>query len=221
MSSITFEEIRNNLEIKKYIELADESLAAMGYTEHSFKHIGLVAQRVEYILDSLGYSKNDIELGKIAAYMHDIGNLVNREGHCQSGALMAFMLLHRLGASSDDIAIITAAIGNHDEATGYPVNYITAALMLADKADVRRTRVRNNDVSTFDIHDRVNYSVVSSRLDIDENRTSITLSLEIDTKYSSVMEYFEIFLDRMLLCKKAAQILDLDFRLIMNDQSVL
>lgn len=221
MRSLKFEDVKCNIEIKKYIQLADDALRARGYTEHSFAHVATVVDRVEYILDFLGYSEKDVELAKIAAYMHDIGNLVNRSGHCQSGALMAFVLLDKLGAYPEDIAVIASAIGNHDEERGYPVSVIAAALMLADKADVRRTRVRNADVSTFDIHDRVNYSVVNSQLEIDRERDAIVLSIKIDTQYSSVMEYFEIFLNRMLLCKKAAQILKLDFRLMINEQSVL
>lgn len=218
---ITFEAVKNNEEIKRYVTLADESLRAMGYTEHSFAHIGKVADGVEYILSTLGYDRAQIELGKVAAYMHDIGNLVNREGHCQSGAIMSFVLLRGLGASPDDIAAVVAAIGNHDEGAGYPVNFIAAALMLADKADVRRSRVRNHDVAAFEIHDRVNYSAVSSRLNIDKARAELSLLLEIDTRYSSVMEYFEIFLDRMILCRKAAQVLGLGFHLIINGQSML
>lgn len=218
---ITFEDVKNNEEIRRYVMLADEAIAAMGYTEHSFAHIGRVADGVEYILSNLGYPQRDIEVARIAAYMHDIGNLVNREGHCQSGAIMAFSLLQRMGADAEDIAAVVSAIGNHDERAGYPVNAIAAALMLADKSDVRRSRVRKNDVSTFEIHDRVNYSAVSSHLAIDTVTSSILLSLEIDTRYSSVMEYFEIFLDRMILCRKAAQKLCLDFHLSINGQRML
>ena len=218
---VTFDQIKNNSDIKEYIRRADESLRAMGYTEHSFAHVGKVVDRVEYILASLGYDERDIELAKIAAYMHDIGNIVNRVGHCQSGAIMAFSLLDKLGMKAAEISRIITAIGNHDEGAGYPIDAISAALVLADKADVRRSRVRNSDVSTFDIHDRVNYSAVESNLLFDDRKENITLELTIDCRYSSVMEYFEIFLDRMVLCRKAAERLGIKFCLVINGQRVL
>ncbi len=218
---LTYNDIKNNAAIREYITRADESLCALGYTEHSFAHVGNVAANAEYILRSLGYSEHDIELAKIAAYMHDIGNLVNRTDHSQSGALMSFRILDKMGMPAEDIATVVTAIGNHDEGTGVPVNPIAAALILADKSDVRRTRVRNHDVSTFDIHDRVNYSAVSSRLSIEDKRDTIMLEIEIDTRYSSVMEYFEIFLGRMILCRKAAEKLGLEFHLNINNQRLL
>ena len=218
---ITYQDIQKNPAIHKYIKKADESLLALGYTEHSFAHVTKVAQTVDYILRSLGYCEKEIELGKIAAYMHDIGNLVNRVDHSQSGAIMAFRMLDHMGMDAADIATVVTAIGNHDEGTGVPVNPIAAALILADKSDVRRSRVRNRDVATFDIHDRVNYSVVDSNLTINSDRQEIALSLTIEVKYSSVMDYFEIFLGRMILCRKAAQCLGLRFRLLMNEQEVL
>ncbi len=218
---LTFTDIKNNSAIKEYIRKADESLIALGYTEHSFAHVGNVAANTRYILSTLGFSEHDIELARIAAYMHDIGNLVNRVDHSQSGAIMSFRILDKLGMQAEDIATVVTAIGNHDEGTGVPVNPIAAALILADKSDVRRSRVRNNDVSTFDIHDRVNYSAVSSKLHINEERDTIVLSIEIDTKYSSVMEYFEIFLARMILCRKAAEKLGLSFHLTINNQRLL
>ena len=202
---ITYTEIKTNPAIQEYIRKADESLHALGYTEHSFAHVEKVAHTVEQILTKLNYSAEDVELGKIAGYMHDIGNLVNRVDHSQSGALMAFRILDRLGMEPSKIATIVTAIGNHDEGTGVPVNPISAALILADKSDVRRSRVRNDDIATFDIHDRVNYSVVDSRLEINDAATEISLSLTIETQYSSVMDYFEIFLERMILCRKAAE----------------
>ncbi len=219
--ALTYEDIKNNEAIKEYIRRADESLIALGYTEHSFAHVGNVAHNTEYILSTLGYCEHDVELAKIAAYMHDIGNLVNRVDHSQSGAIMSFRILDNLGMSAGDIATVVTAIGNHDEGTGVPVNPIAAALILADKSDVRRSRVRNADVSTFDIHDRVNYSAVSSRLEVSEEHDAIMLSIEIDTKYSSVMEYFEIFLGRMILCRKAAEKLGLAFHLSINNQRLL
>ena len=218
---IAFETIKNNPDIREYIQRADQSLLALGYTEHSFAHVEKVACSVEYILRELGFSAHDIELGKIAAYMHDIGNLVNRIDHSQSGAVMAFRLLDRMGMNPMDIATVVTAIGNHDEGTGVPVNEIAAALILADKSDVRRGRVRNRDVSTFDIHDRVNYSAVDANLKISDDRKEIRLSLTIETQYSSVMDYFEIFLDRMILCRKAAEKLNLTFRLSINGQQLL
>lgn len=218
---ITYQEIKNNPTVREYIQRADESLLALGYTEHSFAHVEKVALSVEYILKTLEFSAHEIEIGKIAAYMHDIGNLVNRVDHSQSGAIMAFRILDRMGMEASDIATIVTAIGNHDEGTGVPVNSIAAALILADKSDVRRSRIRNHDVSTFDIHDRVNYSATASQLKISENKKEIQLILTIDTQYSSVMDYFEIFLGRMVLCRKAAETLGMKFRLLINNQQLL
>ncbi len=218
---LTFEELKNNPSINAYIEGADRSLAALGYTEHSFAHVTKVAKVSEYILTTLGLPEKEIELAKIAAYLHDIGNLVNRIDHSQSGAVMAFRILDNLNMDASDIAKIVSAIGNHDEGTGVPVDNLSAALILADKSDVRRSRVRNRDKSTFDIHDRVNYSVKSASLKINENKTQIRLRITIDTKYGSIMEYFEIFMGRMLLCRKAAEKLGLSFKLIINDQQLL
>ena len=218
---ITYQEVKKNPEICEYIRKADESLLALGYTEHSFAHVGKVADTVEYILSTLSYSEHEIQLGKIAAHMHDIGNLVNRIEHSQSGAIMAFRILDRMGMNASDLSTIVTAIGNHDEGTGVPVNAISAALILADKSDVRRSRVRNHDVSTFDIHDRVNYSVTDSKLSIDQEKNEIRLDLTIETEYSSVMDYFEIFLERMILCRKAAEKLGLSFRLWINQQQIL
>lgn len=215
---LTFEEIKKNEAVNTYIQKADESLIALGYTEHSFAHVTKVAETAAYILRALGYEDRDVELAKIAGYLHDIGNLVNRSEHAQSGAVMAFRILDNLGFPADEIATITTAIGNHDEGTAEPVNHIAAALILADKTDVRRSRVRNNDKTGFDIHDRVNYSVKSSNVYIDTDKGTVELDLIIETEYSSVMSYFEIFLGRMLLCKKAAKRLGLDFILTMNGQ---
>ena len=218
---VTYEQIKKDEAIREYIRKADESLIALGYTEHSFAHVGKAAAWVEYILTTLGHDPHEIELAKIAAYMHDIGNLVNRVDHSQSGAIMSFRILDKMGMPPEDIATIVTAIGNHDEGTGVPVNPISAALILADKSDVRRSRVRNNDISTFDIHDRVNYSAVSSELSISEDKSSIELKLTIDKRYSSVMEYFEIFLGRMVLCRKAAERLGLAFHLSINGERLL
>ena len=218
---ITYEDVKHNETIRTYIQRADESLTALGFTEHSFAHVGKVAHTVDYILRTLDYSEHDIELAKIAALMHDIGNLVNREEHSQSGAIMAFRILDHLGMSAADIATVVTAVGNHDEGNGVPVNAISAALILADKSDVRRTRVRNRDFATFDIHDRVNYSVTESKLVINETRDAIRLFLTIETEYSSIMDYFEIFMGRMLLCRKAAKRLGLCFGLTINEQEIL
>lgn len=218
---ITIQEIKENRQIRTYIEKADEALAALGYTEHSFAHVSKVAQQAREILLTMGYSARDAELAEIAGYLHDIGNIINRVDHAQSGAVMAFRILDKLGADAEEISTIISAIGNHDEATAYPVNPVAAALILADKTDVRRSRVRNRDFATFDIHDRVNYAVVSSTTSISEDRRKITLKLQIDTQISAVMDYFEIFMQRMLLCRKAAEKLNLVFSLIINNQVIL
>lgn len=218
---MTYEELKKNEAVKAYIRKADESLIALGYTEHSFAHVTKVAQTAKYILETLGYSEHDIELAQIAAYMHDIGNLVNRIDHSQSGAIMAFRILDNLGMPAEDIATIVTAIGNHDEGTGVAVNPVAAALILGDKTDVRRSRVRNRDISSFDIHDRVNYSVTLSELIIDKETSTVRLELSVETKYSSVMDYFEIFLNRMIMCRKAAERLGLVFRLVINSQQVM
>lgn len=218
---LTFQDIKKNDAIKTYIKKADETLAALGFTEHSLAHVGKVADTAGYILKTLDYSEHEIELAKIAGYIHDIGNIVNREEHAQSGAVMAFRLLDQMGATPEENAIIISAIGNHDEGTAVPVNAITAALILADKTDVRRSRVRNRDLATFDIHDRVNYAVEKADVSISDDHKVFRLALTIDTAISPVMDYFEIFLNRMILCKKAAHALDMMFELMINDQKIL
>ncbi len=218
---ITYKELQENEAIRTYIASADDSLGALGYTEHSFGHVMKVADCAKYILQTLGYSDREIEIVQIAAFLHDIGNMVNRTDHAQSGAIMAFRILDNLGFDAADIALIVSAIGNHDETEGMPVNAVAAALILADKSDVRRSRVRNINENSFDIHDRVNYSVTKSHLTINKEKSAVTLSLSIDPQYSSVMDYFEIFLKRMLLCKKAATTLGLAFHLEMNEQQML
>ena len=218
---MTYDEITKSEAIKTYLIRADESLGALGFTEHSFEHVMHVAETAGYILDSMGYESRTVELAKIAGYLHDIGNLVNRKDHSQSGAVMAWSILNDMGCDPEEVATIVTAIGNHDEGTGVPVNAVAAAMILADKADVRRTRVRNKDLSTFDIHDRVNYSVKKSILKINEEKTIVKLKLSIDTKYGSVMEYFEIFMQRMILCRKAAEKLGLQFKLIINEQQLI
>ena len=218
---ITFEDIKNNKTVQTYILEADKALNALGYTEHSFAHVTKVALTAGDILEKLGFSKKEVELAKIAGYLHDIGNLINRHNHALSGAQMAFRMLDPMDMPPEDVALIVSAIGNHDESTGFPVNSIAAALILADKSDVRRSRVRNLDVPSFDIHDRVNYSVKEASLEINQAKTDITLSLQIDTSHSSIMDYFEIFLDRMVLSRKAAEVLNLKFNLIINGQTIM
>ncbi len=218
---MTYEEIKNNKTINTFIEQANESLRALGYTEHGFAHVTMVAEKTGYILETLEYPARMVELAKIAGYLHDIGNLVNRTDHSQSGALIAYRLLTDMGFPPDEIGMIVTAIGNHDEGTGVPVNALAAALILADKSDVRRNRVHNQDKTSFDIHDRVNYSVTKSELKINEAHTIIKLKLSIDTHYGSVMDYFEIFMQRMILCRKAAEKLGLQFKLIINEQQLI
>ena len=218
---MTYEEIKKNEAINTYIRQADASLVALGYTEHSFAHVTLVAEKAGYILQTLGYPQRTVELAKIAGYLHDIGNLVNRVDHSQSGAVMAFRILDNLGFAPEEISIIVSAIGNHDEGTGVPVSPVAAALILADKSDVRRNRVYNQDSSSFAIHDRVNYSVTKAELKINEAHTLIKLKLTVDTHFGSVMDYFEIFMQRMLLCRKAAEKLGLQFKLMINEQQLM
>lgn len=218
---VTYEDIKKDPMIRTYIAKADESLLALGYTEHSFAHVTHVAEMAGYIMESLGHPPRTVELARIAAYLHDIGNLINRVDHSQSGAVMAFRILGEMGFDPEEVATIVTAIGNHDEGTGVPVNEVAAALILADKSDVRRSRVRNRDVIHFDIHDRVNYSVTKSELKINEARTLIKLKLSVDTRYGSVMDYFEIFMERMLLCRKAAERLGLQFKLMINEQQLI
>ena len=215
---ITFEDVRKDKEINTYITKADQSLRALGYTEHSFPHVLKVADTASQILTELGHPQREAELAKIAGYLHDIGNVVNRVDHSQSGAVMAFRILDRMNFPPEEIAAIVTAIGNHDEGTGQPVSAFAAALILADKSDVRRSRVRDKATVALDIHDRVNYSVTDCHLEFDEQHTSIRLILTVDTELGSVMEYLEIFMKRMLLCQKAAQALGLTFHLVINGQ---
>lgn len=220
-TAMTYEQIRQDESIRVYIQQADASLSALGFTEHSFAHVSRVAEITGYILETLGYSQREVELAKIAGYLHDIGNLVNRVDHSQSGAVMAFRILDKMGFPAEEISLIVTAIGNHDEGTGVPVNALAAALILADKSDVRRSRVRTKDTAAFDIHDRVNYSVTKSELKINEAHTIVKLKLSVDTHFSPVMDFFEIFMNRMILCRQAANKLGLQFKLIINEQQML
>jgi metal-dependent HD superfamily phosphatase/phosphodiesterase len=218
---ITIEEVRQNHKVLTYIERADESLTALGYTEHSYAHVTQVAKKAREILEIMGYPERDAELAEIAGFLHDIGNVINRVDHAQSGAVMAFRILDEMGFIPEETSTIITAIGNHDESTAFPVNPVAAALILADKTDVRRSRVRNKDHQAFDIHDRVNYAVGKSSVKINEEKTEIALRLEIDTSVCSVTDYFEIFINRMILCRKAAEKLGLKFVLRINGQKLM
>ena len=218
---MTYEQVKQDAAIKTYISHADAALAVLGYTEHSFAHVTRVAETAGYILKTLGQDDRTVELGKIAGFMHDIGNVVNRKDHSQSGAVMAFRILDNMEFPPEEIALIVSAIGNHDEGTGVPVNPVAAALILADKSDVRRSRVRVKDTTKFDIHDRVNYSVTESKLEIIPDEKVLQLVLSVDTHFSSVMDYFEIFMNRMILCRQAAQSLGLSFQLLINGQQLV
>ena len=218
---LTYDTLRRDAAVNTYITRADESLSALGFTEHSFPHVCRVAEVAGEILRVLGYDDHEIELARIAAYLHDIGNLVNRVDHSQSGAVMAFRILDHMDMDPADVATVVTAIGNHDEGTGVPVNATAAALILADKSDVRRNRVRNRDIATFDIHDRVNYSVERSALRVLPEEKVALLELTVDTQFSSVMDFFEIFMKRMLLCRRAAERLGLRFQLTINGQQLI
>lgn len=229
MSNVTYYYIENNKDVQTYINHADAALQSIGFTEHSNAHVERAAATAFMILNTLGYDERTCELAQIAAYMHDIGNVVNRQNHAQTGAVMAFRLLDRLGMPADEICKIISAIGNHDEGSAAPVTPIAAALIIADKSDVRRSRVRtaegefipNAENLAKDIHDRVNYAVESSQLSFSEDKKELILTLKIDLKISSVMEYFEIFLQRMSLCKRAAQSLGVNFGLVINNSRIM
>lgn len=220
-SNITYQYIKTNPDIHTYIKNADAAVAAQGYTEHSFAHVEKVALTVEMILKELNFPERQIELGMIAAYLHDIGNVINRVDHAQSGAVMAFRLLDNLNMPAEEICTIISAIGNHDENTAQPLNAVAAALIIADKTDVRRSRVRNASSTSYDIHDRVNYAVESSSLYFTNDKKSLVLELKLDTEISSVMEYFEIFMNRMLLCRRSAEYFGLEFQMKVNDRYVM
>ncbi|NLJ16296.1 MAG: HD domain-containing protein [Clostridiales bacterium] len=228
MSNVTYRYIKQNKDIQTYINHADAALSSIGYTEHSNAHVEKAAESAYYILSTLGYPERICELAQIAAYMHDIGNVINRVDHAQSGAIMAFRLLDKMGMPAEEIALIISAIGNHDEHTATPVNPIAAAVILADKTDVRRSRVRavngkdfDNSFLAKDIHDRVNYAVEKSSIYFTNDNSVLVLDLTIDLRISPVMEYFEIFLSRMILCRRAAQALNIKFELIINNSKIL
>ena len=220
-TSLTFKEICKNEEINAYLKKGDENLGQLGYTDHSQAHCVQVARQAGKILERFGYSDHEIELVKIAGYMHDIGNAINRTHHAEYGALLANSLLKEMDMPLDDRITIMSAIGNHDESTGGPEDVISAALIIADKTDVRRSRVREKERAAFDIHDRVNYAVTESKLKIEKDRSVIALNLQVDEKICSMYDYFEIFLGRMMLCRKSAEILGTTFKLTVNGRKVL
>ena len=217
----SYENLKKDSEIIAYINAANDVLGQIGYTEHGLAHVVKTGEDASRILNALGYGERDCELAKIAGLMHDMGNAINRCDHAQSGAFLAFELLRARKFPADEVIKITTAIGHHDEKTAAPVTPIAAALILADKSDVRTSRVRNKKTVHDDIHDRVNYAVFSSKIDVDNERKMIALTLKIDTLICPVMEYFEIFLERMVLCKKSAEFFGCEFELIINDTRLL
>lgn len=221
MSDIQFENIQNDREINAYITTGNAVLGVLGYTDHSQAHAKKVALNAGMILSELGYDDRSIELVKIAGYMHDIGNSINRTDHAHSGALMARQILKEMGMDCSDIAVIMSAIGHHDEKTGTAIHPVSAALILADKCDVRRNRVRNKIKESFDIHDRVNYAVIQSALHVDREQVTIQLDMTLDEAICSVLDYFEIFLQRMIMCRRAAEILGCKFKLTANDIKII
>ena len=221
MSLITYQNIKNNKEVNTYIEIGDKHLGVIGYTKHDFGHVTKVSESAGEILQVLNFSEREVELAKIAGYIHDIGNMVNREDHAQTGACLCFNILTRLGMEPEEIATVVSAVGNHDESVGNPINPVSAAIILGDKTDVRRSRVRNTDFATFDIHDRVNYAVEKSVVMVDGADKSIELELTIDTSICPLMEYFEIFISRMILCRRAADFLNAKFKLTINGTKML
>ncbi len=220
-SQVSFDDIKSNQTIDSFIRASNDYLGAIGYTEHGFRHVSLVASVAKNILTTLGYPKRLQELAEIAGYLHDIGNVVNRQDHGQSASLIAFDILKQLGATPDEIALVASAIGNHEEEIGEPVNPVAASLILADKSDVHKTRVRNPSMIAADIHDRVNYAVDRSFLSVNKTDKLISLHLNVDTKISQVIEYFEIFMSRMNMCRRAAKFLDCNFELIINERKLL
>ena len=219
--NVTLETVKNHPFVQEFIEASNEYLGALGFTEHGFRHVSLVASISKNVLRHLNYNDPLPELASIAGYLHDIGNVINRHDHGQSSALIAMYILEELKMPSDEIAIVISAIGNHEEETGDPVNPVAAALILADKSDVHKTRVRNPQMINFDIHDRVNYAVERSFLRVDCQKKSVALELTIDTKRAQVMEYFEIFMSRMLICRRAANFLGCNFELIINERKMI
>jgi metal-dependent HD superfamily phosphatase/phosphodiesterase len=218
---VTLQDVKKNVVIETFIKKGNQFLGEMGFTEHSFRHVNLVASIARNILERLGFSAREAELGAIAGYLHDIGNVMSRNNHGVSGAIIAYQILTDMGMPPEEVATVISAIANHEEEYGHPVNNVAAALILADKSDVHRSRVRNPNLATFDIHDRVNYAAEHSFLWVNEERRLITLELTIDIEICPVMEYFEIFLSRMALCRRAANFLKADFELMINGAKLL
>ena len=218
---ITITDVKSNPEVQALVQAAQKQLDAIGYTEHSIRHITIVSERCGEILEKLGYDEHIVELGRIAGYLHDIGNAVNRKDHAHSGAILANQVLKEIGMSPEDRSEILIAIGNHDEDTGTAVSDISAALILADKSDVHRSRVRNQNMSTFDIHDRVNYAVTHANLEVNAEERKIVVNLTIDTNICPVLDYFQIFMERTMMSKYAAKFLKVWFELIINDTKLL
>jgi len=221
MKKITFADVLANEEFRVYVEKGDELLGTLGYTDHSAAHTVKVGQTAAHVLLTLGFSEDEAELARIAGYVHDIGNMVNRVDHAQTGAIIAFQLLTHMGMPPADIAAVVSAIGNHDEGAGSAISPVSAAIIISDKTDVRRSRVRNTDFATFDIHDRVNYAVEKSELSVDAGKREVLLTMTIDTEICSVMDYFEIFLSRMMMCRRAADMLKARFGLLVNGSRIL
>lgn len=218
---MNYSDIKNNEEVKELIRKGNQDLGVLGYTDHSETHCVMVAQRAAFVLKKFGYSEQEQELAKIAGYMHDIGNAVNRKNHAEYGAILANEILKNTDLTVKERIQIISAIGNHDESTGGAKDIISAALIIADKTDVRRNRVRAKDKSTFDIHDRVNYAVTESKLKINVDKKVISLNLQIDESICTMYEYFDIFLGRMMMCRGAAELLDAKFKLTANGSKVL
>ena len=218
---MNYKELLQNEEVKAFLTKGDANLGILGYTDHSEKHCAIVAKRAGMILEKFGYSKHEIELAELAGAMHDIGNVVNRKNHGEYGAILAYSILEKLNVPLEDRVLVMSAIGNHDESTGGAVDPISAALILADKTDVRRNRVRNKEKASFDKHDRVNYAVTSATVKISPQKQLITLNLQIDEEICTMYEYFEIFLGRMMMCRKAAELLGARFKLTANGSKVL
>ena len=219
-TAVTYEKIRKNREINLLIEKGNAVLNELGYTEHSKKHAAKVAETAGKLLKELGYSEKEVELSKIAGYMHDIGNSINRHDHAHNGAILAYSILKDLGMALEDILTVVTAIGHHDEKTGTAIDVVSAALILADKTDVRRNRVQNPIPANFDIHDRVNYAALSVKLEVKREKKVIQMNLELDDAIFTVMDYFELFLQRMLMCKRAAEVLGYQFKLVANGNKI-
>ena len=217
---MTYEQIKKNEVVNAYIKKGNDNLGVLGFTDHSAGHSTLVAERAANILERFGYDAHAIELAKIAGYMHDIGNAINRSRHAEYGALLADTILRETDMTLEDRITVMSTIGNHDESTGTAVDVVSAAVIIADKTDVRRNRVRSNITSSFDIHDQVNYAVTDTELQIDIEKKVITLNLIIDEEICTMYEYFEIFLGRMMMCRRAAEMLGAKFKLRANGSTV-